>query len=183
MAEHPVLTLVAAVGRDHLAAVPAAAEHADDAALRRVEPAHRLGLGLARLAADQARQHAGAFRQFFARRTLDQPEQRRLLRSRPRNRPHQRKAIGVVAGALDRHHLGKRCAGGKAPVAATHQLARSGDGAQHRAQRRLIGGAEAKGAGDLTGAERLGIGAQKFEQRLRRGQPRVTRRIRPVPVT
>ena len=62
VAEHPVLALVAAVGRDHFAAVAGTTEHADDAALRCVQPAHRLGFGLAGLAADQPRQRTGALR-------------------------------------------------------------------------------------------------------------------------
>jgi hypothetical protein len=107
MPEYLVLALVAAIRRDHLAAIAGSAKYADDAVLGRVEAAHRLGLGLAGFTADQAGQYAGAFRQFFAGRALGQPEQRRLLRPRPGQRPHQREAVGVAARALDRHSFRK----------------------------------------------------------------------------
>src|SRR5205085_262263 len=64
----------------------------------------------------------------------------------------------------------------KAPIAATHQLARAVDVAQHRAQGRAIARSEAEGAGDLARAGRLRIVAQKRNQRLGRRQSLSTRR-------
>ncbi len=80
MAEHPVLAAVAPVGRDHLAAVAAAPEDADDALGGAVEPAQDLGLDFARFAPDQARGGAVSRRKLFAGRA-DQSKQRRVSRA------------------------------------------------------------------------------------------------------
>src|SRR5207253_1116264 len=106
VAEHAVLALVAAIGGDDLAAVPGAAEHAGDAPGRVVQPSDDLGLDLTRLAADEPRQRAAARRQLLARAAADQAEQRRVVGAGPADGPRQREAVGIAAGALDRHHLG-----------------------------------------------------------------------------
>src|SRR5262249_15518590 len=74
---------VAAVGRNDLAAVAAAAEHADDTPLLRVDAPHRLGLRLSRLAAHQPCQRAAALPPFRARHALPPAEEPRPVPTLP----------------------------------------------------------------------------------------------------
>ncbi len=77
VAEHPVFATVAAIGRDHLAAVAATPEYADDALACAVDPAQDLGFDLTRFASDQAGRRALSRRKLLAGRA-DQPEEGRV---------------------------------------------------------------------------------------------------------
>src|SRR5437868_1161191 len=152
MPEYPVLAAVAPVGGDDLAAIAAAAEHADHAVCPntgRIETANDFGFGLAAVAADQPHQSALADAEFVAGRA-DQAKARRVAAPRPGDRPGQRKSLRIAAGPFDWQDLGQRRAAGEFPVPGARQLAVALDRPQQLAQGRLVGRSEPERAGDLT---------------------------------